>query len=149
MSAATFLYFLKSFADGVFQPCRQTSKYFSYFLFHIKAVMFHRVRKSMGSFFDFFSKSTCIFRRVVYIIEIKSGYSAAWFSAFVWGTKGREFESRYPDHFFCPEAQNSGFELFSFGQKKHEAVRLRFMQRRCASWHNVPLHTAQPCFIKA
>ena len=101
MSAATFLYFLKSFADGVFQPCRQTSKYFSYFLFHIKAVIFHRVRKSMGSFFDFFSKSTCIFRRVVYIIEIKSGYSAAWFSAFVWGTKGREFESRYPDHLQC------------------------------------------------
>ena len=84
----------------------------------------------MGSFFDFFSKSTCIFRRVVYIIEIKSGYSAAWFSAFVWGTKGREFESRYPDHFF---AQISG--------KKHEAVRLRFiapqvrfMAQRAASY---------------
>ena len=26
--------------------------------------------------------------------------------------------------------------------KKHEAVRLRFMHRRCASWHSVPLHTA-------
>ena len=43
--------------------------------------------------------------------------------------------------------------------KKHEAVRLRFMHRRCASWHalsavalakvEVPLHTAKPCFIKA
>ena len=21
------------------------------------------------------------------------------------------------------------------------------MHRRCASWHNVPLHTAKPCFI--
>ena len=30
-----------------------------------------------------------------------SGYSAAWFSAFDWGSKGREFESLYPDHFFC------------------------------------------------
>ena len=37
----------------------------------------------------------------------------------------------------------------SNGAKKHEAVRLRFMHRRCASWHNVPLHTAKPCFIKA
>ena len=37
----------------------------------------------------------------VYIKHTRSGYSAAWFSAFVWGTKGREFESRYPDHFFA------------------------------------------------
>ena len=36
-----------------------------------------------------------------------------------------------------------------FQGKKNEAVRLRFMHRRCASWHNVPLHTAKPCFIKA
>ena len=35
------------------------------------------------------------------ILKKRSGYSAAWFSAFVWGTKGREFESRYPNHFFC------------------------------------------------
>ena len=36
-----------------------------------------------------------------------------------------------PDHFFCPNSW----------AKKHEAVRLCFMHRRCASWHNVPLHT--------
>ena len=33
-------------------------------------------------------------------MQHKSGYSAAWFSAFDWGSKGREFESLYPDHFF-------------------------------------------------
>ena len=54
-----------------------------------------------------------------------------------------------PRPFFC---------LYSKA-KKHEAVRLRFMHRRCASYilmldeqssqaQNV-LHTAQPCFIKA
>ena len=32
-------------------------------------------------------------------MEQGSGYSAAWFSAFVWGTKGREFESRWNRHF--------------------------------------------------
>ena len=35
------------------------------------------------------------------ILSGKSGYSAAWFSAFDWGSKGREFESLYPDHFFA------------------------------------------------
>ena len=30
----------------------------------------------------------------------KSGYSAVWSSAFDWGSKGREFKSLYPDHFF-------------------------------------------------
>ena len=30
-----------------------------------------------------------------------SGYSAAWSSAFDWGSKGREFKSLYPDHFFA------------------------------------------------
>ena len=59
-----------------------------------------------------------------------SGYSAAWSSAFDWGSKGREFESLYPDHFFCPD-----------GAKKHEAW------KGFASWHAVPLHTAQPCFM--
>ena len=71
-------------------------------------------------------------------MEQCSGYSAAWSSAFDWGSKGPEFKSPYPDHFFCLDSK----------AKKHEAVRLRFMYRRCASWHNVPLHTAQPCFIK-
>ena len=52
----------------------------------------------------------------------KSGYSAAWSSAFDWGSKGREFESLYPDHFFALMG------------KKNEAVRLRFMHRRCASY---------------
>ena len=44
-------------------------------------------------------------------MEQGSGYSAAWSSAFDWGSKGPEFKSPYPDHFFCPN-----------GQKKHEAV---------------------------
>ena len=85
-----------------------------------------------NSNFDFFSKSTCIFQRVVYIIGIKSGYSAAWFSAFVWGTKGREFESRYPDHFFCPD-----------GAKKN-------MKPEKASLHGStePLHAPQVRFIR-
>ncbi len=34
-------------------------------------------------------------------ISWSSGYSAAWFSAFDWGSKGPEFESPYPDHFFA------------------------------------------------
>ena len=33
--------------------------------------------------------------------KIESERSAAWFSAFDWGSKGREFESLYPDQFFC------------------------------------------------
>ena len=32
---------------------------------------------------------------------LESGYSAAWSSAFDWGSKGREFKSLYPDHFFA------------------------------------------------
>ena len=60
-----------------------------------------------------------------------SGYSAAWSSAFDWGSKGREFESLYPDHFFCLDSK----------AKKHEAW------KGFASWHAVPLHTAQPCFM--
>ena len=35
------------------------------------------------------------------LYDIGSGYSAAWSSAFDWGSKGPEFESPYPDHFFC------------------------------------------------
>ena len=31
----------------------------------------------------------------------RPGRSAVWFSAFDWGSKGREFESHRPDHFFC------------------------------------------------
>ena len=57
---------------------------------------------------------------MVYLLN-RSGYSAAWFSAFVWGTKGREFESRYPDHFFALKTQNSGFEFFYLQGKKYEA----------------------------
>ena len=34
-------------------------------------------------------------------------------------------------------------------QASLHAPQVRFMHRRCASWHNVPLHTAKPCFIKA
>ena len=30
-----------------------------------------------------------------------SGYSAVWSSAFDWGSKGREFKSLYPDHFYA------------------------------------------------
>ena len=30
----------------------------------------------------------------------RPGRSAVWFSAFDWGSKGREFESHHPDHFF-------------------------------------------------
>ena len=33
-------------------------------------------------------------------MEEGSGYSAAWSSAFDWGSKGPEFKSPYPDHFF-------------------------------------------------
>ena len=33
-------------------------------------------------------------------MEQCSGYSAAWSSAFDWGSKGPEFKSPYPDHFF-------------------------------------------------
>jgi len=40
-------------------------------------------------------------------------------------------DSSHPDHFFCLDSK----------AKKHEAVRLRFMHRRCVSWHVVPLHT--------
>ena len=39
--------------------------------------------------------------------------------------------------------------IFFAKKMVNEAVRLRSMHRRCASWHNVPLHTAKPCFIKA
>ena len=38
---------------------------------------------------------------------------------------------KQPRPFFCLDSK----------AKKNEAVRLRFMHRRCASWHNVPLHT--------
>ena len=34
-------------------------------------------------------------------MEQGSGYSAAWSSAFDWGSKGPEFKSPYPDHFFA------------------------------------------------
>ena len=50
-------------------------------------------------------------------MEQCSGYSAAWSSAFDWGSKGPEFESPYPDHFFAQMG------------KKHEAVRLRSYER--------------------
>ena len=53
-------------------------------------------------------------------MEQGSGYSAAWSSAFDWGSKGPEFKSPYPDHFFCPQ-QNSklhSFEFFLFQGKK-------------------------------
>ena len=40
-----------------------------------------------------------------------SGYSAAWSSAFDWGSKGREFESLYPDHFFCKKMVNEDASL--------------------------------------
>ena len=35
------------------------------------------------------------------LYDIGSGYSAAWSSAFDWGSKGPEFKSPYPDHFFA------------------------------------------------
>ena len=38
---------------------------------------------------------------IEWLEEISSGYSAVWPSAFDWGSKGREFESLYPDHFFA------------------------------------------------
>ena len=61
----------------------------------------------------------------MYIME-QSGYSAAWFSAFVWGTKGREFESRYPDHFFAliPRQKNMKPEKALL-----HGTQCRFMQR--------------------
>ena len=46
-----------------------------------------------------------------YIMIQCSGYSAAWSSAFDWGSKGREFESHHSDHFFCLDSK----------AKKHEA----------------------------
>ena len=62
-----------------------------------------------------------------------SGYSAAWSSAFDWGSKGPEFKSPYPDHFFLPWFQ---------GKKN--------MKPEKASLHGStePLHTVQPCFIR-
>lgn len=38
--------------------------------------------------------------------EFGPGCSAAWFSAFDWGSKGREFESRHPDHFLQSYSPN-------------------------------------------
>ena len=38
-------------------------------------------------------------------MEQGSGYSAAWSSAFDWGSKGPEFKSPYPDHFFCLDSK--------------------------------------------
>lgn len=48
-------------------------------------------------------KPPCISGNRRYIREtlLKSGYSAVWSSAFDWGSKGREFKSLYPDHFYC------------------------------------------------
>ena len=65
-------------------------------------------------------------------MEQGSGYSAAWSSAFDWGSKGPEFKSPYPDHFFLPWFQ---------GEKN--------MKPEKASLHGStePLHTAQPCFM--
>lgn len=56
---------------------------------------------------------------------LKSGYSAAWSSAFDWGSKGREFKSLYPDHFFCFSADwISGRLLCSWAGWAAELVRL-------------------------
>ena len=62
-----------------------------------------------GCFFlQIFFFLTCNYRERLYIKRrrkfypfYKSGCSAVWFSAFDWGSKGREFESHHPDHFFC------------------------------------------------
>ena len=56
-------------------------------------------------------------------MEQGSGYSAAWSSAFDWGSKGPEFKSPYPDHFFAlNKTQNSTvLSFFFFRAKKHEA----------------------------
>ena len=147
MSAATFLYFLKSIADGVFQPCGQTSKYFSYFLFHIKAVIFHRVRKSTGSFFDFFSKSTCIFRRVVYIIKSSRDIAQPGLARLSGGQKVASSNLAIPTIFFALKLKTPVLSFFFFRQKKHEAVRLRFiapqvrfMAQRAASYGAAVLH---------
>ena len=56
-----------------------------------------------------------------------SGCSAVA-SALALGARCRGFDSRHPDHFFAP---------FS---KKHDAARLHFMHRRCASYGKAVLH---------
>ena len=86
---------------------------------------------------------------MVYIIEISRDIAQPGLARLSGGQKVASSNLAIPTIFFARKAQNSGFELFYFRAKKNEAVRLRFMHRRCASWHNVPLHTAKPCFIKA
>ena len=62
-------------------------------------------------------------------MEQGSVYSAAWSSAFDWGSKGPEFKSPYPDHFFCPNGQkNMKPEKASL-----HAPQVRFMAQRAAS----------------
>ena len=51
---------------------------------------------------------------IEWLEEISSGYSAVWPSAFDWGSKGREFESLYPDHFFCSLKSSPFGWTFSF-----------------------------------
>ncbi len=62
--------------------------------FVLRALAF-AIRDAVKYFGNALEKGT----KGVILRESGSGYSAAWFSAFDWGSKGREFESRYPDHF--------------------------------------------------
>ena len=48
-------------------------------------------------------------------MEQCSGYSAAWSSAFDWGSKGPEFKSPYPDHFFDSPPTGPPVGFFVFG----------------------------------
>ena len=77
---------------------------------------------------------------------LKSGYSAAWSSAFDWGSKGREFESLYPDHFFAqiPGKKNmkpAKASLHGSTEPLH-APQVRFIRRQ-ACFINLPFQMKQ------
>ena len=100
-------------------------------------------------FFVFFFKSSLKTVKPDIYYENGSGYSAAWFSAFDWGSKGPEFESPYPDHFFAPNGQKTWSRQASLHAPQvrfiyFDAWRAKLASTKCASYFCV-LDTPEAC----
>ena len=62
-----------------------------------------------------FQKTFAFFKRRSIFAPIESECSAAWSSAFDWGSKGREFKSHHSDHFLDSPPTGPPVGFFVFG----------------------------------
>ena len=79
-----------------------------------------------------FQKTFAFFKRRSIFAPIESECSAAWFSAFDWGSKGREFKSHHSDHFLFIRISSLPAGVFLFlgesvqGPGNHSMKRIPF-----------------------